>query len=509
MKVSGTSSARMLVCALALVVINLPMGGTAGASHADRTLDLTPESHNNPVNDRHNVIATLSVAPDTASGPITIHFEITGDGDPGPSGQGSGIQGSVNTPDGNTPETPDRTCAIEVGATECRIYYRSPVLGFDQIRGWIDHDETLEADMSEGLDERVEPGSLPETDGTDMVKTKWYDDVSLDTGLSCIRDHEKQPRDQVNTVTCSLHNSTGSELEGWEIDAENLAGANDPDDSDAFDGMVDYDGICTTGANGKCSADIPTELEIGTATVCFWVDEDRDPSFHAGPKRDGSQCDDPEPAPGEDQGSHHSTTFQKVTWFADRTATLTASKATTTAGRPLTLSGSATSDVSDCMDEVQVNLQRAVGDTGVFKTVDTAFTDEGGTFIRELSPNVSGSYRAVLRGEAGCADVTTNIATVDVRKSLTLNSSRRVVRRGRVVRLRAEVLSCTEGVSDKVVLFKRIDGVFEKREVTRTNADCVANFTRRIKKRSIFKAQSPEDADQLAGYSSRVLVRIR
>ena len=30
MKVSGTSSVRMLACALALVVINLPMGGTAG-----------------------------------------------------------------------------------------------------------------------------------------------------------------------------------------------------------------------------------------------------------------------------------------------------------------------------------------------------------------------------------------------------------------------------------------------------------------------------------------------
>ena len=62
----------------------------------------------------------------------------------------------------------------------------------------------------------------------------------------------------------------------------------------------------------------------------------------------------------------------------------------------MTLSGSATSDVADCMDEVQVNLQRAVGDTGVFKTVDTAFTDEGGTFIRELSPNVSGSYRLLF-----------------------------------------------------------------------------------------------------------------
>jgi hypothetical protein len=161
------------------------------------------------------------------------------------------------------------------------------------------------------------------------------------------------------------------------------------------------------------------------------------------------------------------------------------------------------------MDEVEVNLQRAVGDTGVFETVDTVISDENGTFIRELSPNVSGSYRAVLSGKDACADVISNTARVDVRKSLTLNSNRRVVRRGRVVRLRTEVLSCTEGVPDKVVLLKRIDGVFEKRESTRTNADCVANFTRRIKKRSIFKAQSPQDADQLAGYSSRVGVRLR
>jgi hypothetical protein len=151
MKVSGMSRVLTLFCSLALVVVSLPMGGTAGASHADRTLDLTPEGHNNPVNDRRNVIATLSVPPDTASGPITIHFEMTGDGDSGPSGPGSGIEGSVNTPDGNTPETPDRTCTIEVEATECRVYYRSPVLGFGQIRGWIDHDETVEADMNEGL----------------------------------------------------------------------------------------------------------------------------------------------------------------------------------------------------------------------------------------------------------------------------------------------------------------------------------------------------------------------
>jgi hypothetical protein len=123
---------------------------------------------------------------------------------------------------------------------------------------------------------------MPETDGTDMVKTKWYEDISLDTDLSCIRDQEERPRDQMNTVTCTLHNSTGSELAGWDIDAENLAGANDPDDSNAFDGIADYDGICTTGANGECSAAIPTELEVGTATVCFWVDEDEDPSFSLG-----------------------------------------------------------------------------------------------------------------------------------------------------------------------------------------------------------------------------------
>jgi hypothetical protein len=231
------------------------------------------------------------------------------------------------------------------------------------------------------------------------------------------------------------------------------------------------------------------------------------PVFHSGPKRDGSQCDDPEPAPSEDQGSHHSTAFQRVTWFADRTATLTTSKDVTKAGRPFTLSGTATSDASNCMDGVQVDLQRAVGDT-VFETIATVFTDEGGAYVQELSPNVSGSYRAVLSRDAGCADVTTNADRVDVRKSLSLNS-KSVVRRGRAVRLRAEVLSCTEGVPDKVLLLKLVDGVFEKRDVARTNTDCVANFTRRIKKRSIFKAFSPEDADQLAGYSSRVVVRVR
>lgn len=646
MRFNRMNPARALLCAFALVTVSVPMGGEAGATHAERTLNLTPENKNDPVGGRHNVTATLSASPDVGS--VTIHFEIDGAGDPGPNGPGSGTVGSVNTPDGNSPETPDRTCVVVVGATECSIFYRSPVEGPDEIRGWIDHDETIEADMNEGPDENLEPGDVPEKDNTDVVKARWFVDLPPGANLTCAADQTSQPQNAKNTATCTLQNSTGTKFAGWIIDAENLGGANDPDDSYEFGGLADYDNACTTAANGKCTVDLPTLGEAGTATVCFWVDEDADPSFHMTPKQDGAFCDDPEPAPGADQGNHNTTAFADVTWFAvldqsarlecspdaasvpssgpqrnhsvrcsltneegpvegiridaenlngandpdssaasgtpdyndfcttdsegkcdaqitipnpgveglaeicfwadeneddgfdqagerwdggdcdrdpdrgdssdvvhlewalaERSVTLTTSRPVAVAGKSITLSGRVASAVSDCIDGVEVNLQRAIGNAGDFEMVGPpVFTDETGNYSIELSSKVSASYRAVLP-RTDCAEAISSNARVDVRKKLMLKSGRDLVRRGRVVRLRAKVLSCTDGATDRVVLYKRVGGVFKKRAGKSTNENCVTYFKRKINQRSVFKAFSPRDADQLANYSSRVVVRLK
>ncbi|HZK50335.1 MAG TPA: hypothetical protein VFD47_02085, partial [Actinomycetota bacterium] len=223
MKINALTRSWALFCAFALITVILQMSGTAVANHENRTLKLSPEKRNQHLESKHDIIATVSATP--VDGPITIHIEIDGPGDPGTSGSGSGDEDSANMPDGNTPESPDRSCVVEVGATECQAFYRSPVEGTDHIRGWIDHDETVEADMGEGWDESLEPGDVPEKDNTDVVRTKWFADLPRGANLTCAPDSASRPQTEINTVTCTLQKN-GTGFADWLIDAENLAGAN-------------------------------------------------------------------------------------------------------------------------------------------------------------------------------------------------------------------------------------------------------------------------------------------
>ena len=386
------------------------------------------------------------------------------------------------------------------------------------IRGWIDHDgdpTTVEADLTEGRDEEAEPGTMDERDGTDVILTRWFEDLPGKANLTCTPGAERELPDPV-TVNCTLK-SADARFEGWTLDAENLDGANDPDDSAAFDTTTNpganYDDICTTGADGSCVAQIePVDGELGAARVCFWVDEDHDGSFHRTPKRDGAMCDDPEPGAGQLQGTHNTTAFATVEWVgsqAVRSVTLNASQSIVASGRPLTLSGSVDSDEADCAEGVVVEIQRKRGHTGVFKQWATVITGDVGSYTRDLEPKVSATYRAVLDETAGCFSHESEGARVDVRKVLTLESSRKRVEPGRVVKLRARVLSCTKDVTDKVVLSKLVNGKFRKQATARTNDNCAASFRRRIKRRSIFRVHSPRDADQMFGASRRVTVRLK
>jgi hypothetical protein len=222
----------------------------------------------------------------------------------------------------------------------------------------------------------------------------------------------------------------------------------------------------------------------------------------AGERWDGGECD-------RDVRSGGSSDVIPLEWApTGREVTLTTPRTEVTAGTPITLSGNAISDVRDCKDGVEIKLMRSVQGTTTFETLGTAVTDPDGNYSKDLSSKVSASYRAVLP-ETDCADAASEEARVGVRKKLALSSSRAAVRPGGAVRLRVKVHSCTEGVSDRVVLSKRVDGAFKRLSAKRTNATCVAVFKRRINKRSVFKAYSPMDADQLAGYSPRAVVRLK
>jgi hypothetical protein len=507
MKVDALIRPWALLCALVLVVASLLMSGTAAANHDTRTLNTTKERTNERLGDRHIITARLSSAADAVSGPIRIAIEISGPGDPGPT-EGTGA-------DGDTSGTPDRYCTVLVGDRECSVGYKGPAghaPDSDTVRAWIDHDSSdamVEADLTEGQDEDATPGTTAEPDVTDVSTVRWFTGLPNRAELTCTGGAAAVGDTQ--EVQCRLTNSSGNPLPvlaGWFIDGENLNGANDPDNDAGYPGTADYDNGCTTNAQGVCTIEVESESpgEEGTANVCFWVDEDGDSSFHATPLWDGGKCDEPETAP-----NHNTTDLVMLEWGPEaRVVDLTTSRATVTSGQRFTLSGSVESPASDCAGKVQVMVQKAPGNSDDFATVRTPVTGTGGGFSSTLRSRVSASYRAVLEEVQGqCMGATSDSDRVEVKKKLTLESTRRAVRPGGTAKLRAKVLSCTPGVTDKVVLFKKVGRVFKKSGALRTNANCVATFSKRIRKRSVFKATSPQDADQLAGSSPRVTVRLK
>jgi Bacterial Ig-like domain (group 1)/RTX calcium-binding nonapeptide repeat (4 copies) len=293
---------------LALIALVVPMAGLAVANHGTRTLQLTPETDDNPVATTHTVTATLDAAADATSGAIQVDFEITGPGDT----------------DGNTPSSPDRECTVAVGSAACSVTYTSSVAGTGTIIGWIDHgnDATVEADLTEGADAgnpAIEeppggtdaPGGTAEPDLTDVVTKTWV--AALPAGITLDCDDASGDDTETNpvtgagsseTYTCTVIDTGPNPdvaVSGARIDAENLNGANDPDNSAAA-GTPDFNDACTTGGNGRCTVTISaTESQAGAADICFWIDDDVDNVFDpAGPENDGGDCEEPVNAPESD-----------------------------------------------------------------------------------------------------------------------------------------------------------------------------------------------------------------
>lgn len=94
-------------------------------------------------------------------GGTEIDYEIAGAGDPDAS---------------DTPETPDMTCTVPLGANNCYVEPPPAGGGTQTIRAWIDGDHdnaTVEADRTEGADQNTAPGDSPEPDPTDVMNWIW------------------------------------------------------------------------------------------------------------------------------------------------------------------------------------------------------------------------------------------------------------------------------------------------------------------------------------------------
>jgi len=331
----GGSTRPLLVLLTALAWIFafvVPFAGVAVANHGTRTLQLTPETDDNVIGTTHTLTATLSASADATSGTIEIDFEITGPGDP---------DGS------SSPTTPDKTCSVAVASDNCPVTDTSTVTGTHTIRGWIDHDKnnaTLvgEADLAEGADagnSSVDepagrpdvPGDQTEPDTTDVVTKSWFTAVAdaLDCDDASGDDTETNPvtgTGSSETYTCTLLDTTAdpdAPVPNVKIDAENMNGANDPDNSAAA-GTADFNDACTTGADGKCTVPISSaELAAGAANICFWADEDSDNAFDpAGGETDGGNCGE---AVGATENNNKTDVVTK-TWAAPVQADLSVTK---------------------------------------------------------------------------------------------------------------------------------------------------------------------------------------
>lgn len=301
---------RWVVLSIALatfVALAVPLAGVAAANHDTRTLQVTPETSDNPIGTTHTLTATLSSAADATSGAIEVDFEISGPGD---------------TDGGDTPASPDKGCTVPVGMATCTVTHSSAVAGTDTITGWIDHgnDPSVEADPTEGADAgnpSVDepsggtdvPGGTDEPDLTDIVLKTWSGAAGavLDCDDASGDDTETNPvtgPSSSETYTCTVIDTAPTPdvpVSGAKIDAENLNGANDPDNSAAA-GTADFNDACTTGANGTCTVTIAaSESQAGPADICFWIDEDADNVFDpAGVEADGGDCEEAVGAPEND-----------------------------------------------------------------------------------------------------------------------------------------------------------------------------------------------------------------
>jgi hypothetical protein len=291
------------------------------------TLNVAEDVDSNPTGTTHTLTATVTATSQCNSQTIEVDFEV----ESGPAVRvnttGDAGAGGTASDDGNTPNTPDLTCttALALGAAgdtkSCTVTFTSDTAGTNVVRAWVDNDRdnaTADNDPAEGryaggADEAFgattpTPGNRTEPDDTDVVQKTWFGQLPANTVLDCSPEVATNPSTgdgSAETYTCQLYNNNGTPADttddstrataGITLDAENNGPANDPDDAGFATGgnaTADYNDVCTTDANGACTATInSSEAQAGTSLICFWVDNDTDNVYsNAGDENDGANC---------------------------------------------------------------------------------------------------------------------------------------------------------------------------------------------------------------------------
>ena len=233
-------------------------------------LDCSPETALNPVNTSHTIGCTARDSAGALLANALIDIEATG----------------VNDPDAtNSPTSPDFTCQTTAQGT-CQFTHGTgtTTAGTTTYRAWVDADgsnATTEADAAEGQDEVGQPGTVAESDNTDVVTKTWTagpaSELDCDDQTGPDTERESNPGtgssdpSSAETYTCVVTDSFNNPVSGaFLVRGEVETAVNDPDNPDS-NSPTSPDYSCTT-ANGSCQITVTqAENELGATTICFWV----------------------------------------------------------------------------------------------------------------------------------------------------------------------------------------------------------------------------------------------
>ena len=265
-------------------------------------LDAEPETDRNELGQNHTITATVyDQFGSRLPGTTTVRFEF--------------FQGSPSDTDGNTPETPDKTCSTS-GTSTCSITYtQSSTEGTDLVCAFINADPAMSNEMCSGEtrnDPDDEDGAAdvpaPSGDDQDVVSKTWVRPEA--TRLDCEPESVEGPTGSAHEITCTARSSSNVLVAFANIDAE-ATGANDPDGGDSR-GSPDF--TCTTNSSGTCSyvhgpTGRGTSNNPGKTTYRSWIDS----SNNDGPSEaDGSEGRDENASPGASEPD--GTDVTEMTW---------------------------------------------------------------------------------------------------------------------------------------------------------------------------------------------------
>jgi hypothetical protein len=437
----------------------VPLSGPAMAAPSD--LNAPPEDQDRAVGVNATVTGTIE-APQ--ADPTVLNFSWDGDG------------------------TFEEQCTIAPNVeTRCNRSYTSLEIGVDEVRVWVDG---LPVDTTEGP--RTPDGATPDT--TDVVTVGWF--VEVPGTLNCSPERRSVGPGEDANFDCALSSGTAGAL----IDGENMSGPNDPEPVNAD--TADYDDACVTDADGSCRVTIDgSDGDTGSARLCFWVDEEDDDSYHPNGdprERDGNFCASEPSAP--DQANL--TDVVVAGWGEARSATVVAPSIKKFGAR-FSVTGTVNSGDTQCEAGVQVRIQRDVlGSPTRFVNWKSDTTSGSGAYSVTAKADKSANYRAALSDADPCLATTSKAKTVRVSKKLTINAPK-AVGRGQIARITGKIAPCQSHKGDRVALLRKKGGRFRKVATDKSNNKCLAAFSVRIKRTSVFKVRAGKTEPWLQAGASR------